>query len=317
MGKVVITSYSYIYKDGNSEQTILNCREYIKNESKIPLISGSEAQLDILKLVRKIKSDTIRLSGGLIEEQFSIDILIDMLAVRVLMKTSTPLRIVQIGSMDGILSYHLASLAGTYNPETSLCCVCNAVGNESGNYWLDWISQVECPPRLSMLAADYDNTQLESGSFDLVVVNGVEHFENPYNVLQEAGRLVKSNGAVLCHVCRQPLLADCFRMIFEQYEQYGNEESGNSIEVFWTINQGQIWAGESGALTDAEVNDWLHKVGAELKHNPDMKTLRSYLADTDICIEKSMKQKRVDFKVRLIELKGRILDKMYPSVCQS
>ena len=313
MGNIAIAAYRYVYKDGNKEKVIIDCKDCIKNKSRIPLTSGSEKQTDILKLVRQISADCRKLSDGRTDPDSCMDILMDLLAARVLMKTAMPLHIVQIGSMDGILSYHLAVLAGKYHPDTSLCCVCNAVGNESGNYWLDWISQVDCPPRLSMLAADYDDTQLQSGHFDLVVVNGAEYFDNPYSVLREAGRLVKRDGAVLCYVSHQPLLSDCFRMIFEEYEEYGEEDSANGTKVFQAISKGQVWTGESGALTETEVNNWLNQVHDVLKQNPDRKTLRAYMADTDACIAKSMRQKRVDLKVRLMELKGRILEKMYPA----
>lgn len=312
MGSIAATAHSYIYNEDGHDKVLINCKNCIENKSKIPLAVGPNEQLDVRKLIVQIQGDCGKIAAKLNVQENFYDYVVNFLAVRVLMKTAMPLRVLQIGSMGGRLSYQLASLIGAYNPESYFCCVCSAVGNESGNYWLDWIAQVEHPPKLSMLAADYDDTQLQAKSFDLIVVNGEEPMEQPYHVLQETGRLLKEGGAVLCYSYKQPLLADCFRMVFGPCEEFGGETQQIDKIVLWASDVKQIWAGETGLLTEAEITAYLDAVQAALRLDTGRDALRVFLSGLDAYVDRAIEQKRVDFKVRLMEMKGRVLDCMCP-----
>lgn len=312
MYDIALVDHRIVFCDKKGEKTLIDCWDCINNKSRIPVRSAvKDHETDILELIIQVRKEYEKWTFDFKEKDALFYMMIDALTARVLMRSAMPLRVLQIGSMDGVLSYHLAFMTGAYNPESHLCCVCSGIGNESGNCWLDWIVHVSSPPKLSMLAADYDDTHLQAGGFDLAVINGTEYFENPYAVLQEAGRLVRQGGAVLCYSDNQPLLTDCFRMIFGNCEEFGEGAAGDGREVLFVQEVFDVWSGESGKLKDSEIDSYLHKVQDILQKNPDIQELRGYISQLDHYVSRAMDEKRIDLKVRLMEIKGRVLDKMY------
>ena len=104
------------------------------------------------------------------------------------------------------MSFHLAYLMGQYNRKSLLCGICDSIGNESGNQWLDRVSLVQEPPELAFSVMDYDEKLIQEKSFDLVIINGREQFREPQAVVENAFRVLKDAGAVLCYEKEQPIL---------------------------------------------------------------------------------------------------------------
>lgn len=220
MGKLVIDNNAFIYIEKDEKKVLLDCRDYLSNKSRVPMHSfeGDLTIPGLLLQLFKLHPQLCEDTDGYMD---SLEMLLmDVLLVSELIKNPRPVRILEIGCGNGVMSYHLATILGLFNEKSSLCCVCNTIGNASGNQWLDKISLVESMPKISMLAADYDETNLESKHFDMVIMNGTSWFEEPVPMLKEAARLVKNEGKLLCYVNQQPLLESCFKLLFEKREEY-------------------------------------------------------------------------------------------------
>lgn len=187
-----------VFVDGYKRKVLLDISHYMKNKSRFPLQYMSDGKDDILGLIFDLKKKHTEMYAGRPDDFFSY-YLLDIIAVSYLIRTATPLKVLEMGATNGILSYHLASLMGKLNPESLLFCVSNVIGNDSENDWLDRISQVEEPPDLASLVSDYDATQLAADHFDIVVLNGTAGIDKPYETVREAERLVKKNGILLCY----------------------------------------------------------------------------------------------------------------------
>ena len=86
---------------------------------------------------------------------------------------------------------------------------------------METISAVEQPPSgLSLLVGNYADTNLKDAFFDMVFINGSTEFANPKDVIAEAVRIGKKSGRLICFSCSQPLLADTFRLFFENRKEY-------------------------------------------------------------------------------------------------
>ncbi|MBQ6886537.1 MAG: class I SAM-dependent methyltransferase [Lachnospiraceae bacterium] len=220
MGKLIVENNAFIYVEKEEKKVLLDCRDYLSNKSRIPMHSFTD-DLTIPGLLLQLFKSHPQLCEGAVDYNDSLEcLLMDVLLVSHLIKSPNPVRVLEIGCENGILSYHLAMILGLFNENSSLCCVCNTIGNNSDNRWLDKISLVEFMPRISMLAADYDETNLESKHFDIVIINGTSCFMEPLAMIEEAMRLVKDAGRVICYVNQQPLLESSFKMQFEKREEY-------------------------------------------------------------------------------------------------
>lgn len=220
MGKLIVENEVFMYMEQEEKRVLLDCRDYLSNKSRIPMHSF-DGDLTIPGLLLKLFKIHPQLGEGGTDYNDSIEnLLIDILVVSELIKSSCSVRVLEFGCTSGIMSYHLATILGLFNKKSSLCCVCDTIGNNSNNQWLDKISLVEYMPRLSMLAADYDETNLESKHFDIVLINGNCGFVEPLPMIKEAMRVVKDEGIVICYVNQQPLLESSFKMLFEKREEY-------------------------------------------------------------------------------------------------
>lgn len=220
MGILTVENNKFIYEERNTKRVLLDCNDYLSNKSRIPMHSFDN-DLTIPGLLLQLFKWHKQLCANQSEDSDVMEaLLIDVLLTAFFIKTPMSKRVLEIGCTKGVLSYHLATLLGRFNVESSLCCVCNKIGNSSNNSWLDMISLVEKVPGLSMLASDYDVMPLESKYFDIVIINGTEDFEEPYPVISEAKRLVKDEGIVMCYADCQPLLESSFKLFFSEREEY-------------------------------------------------------------------------------------------------
>lgn len=220
MGKLIVENNAFIYVEQNEKKLLLDCKNFLSNKSRVPMHSF-DGNLTIPGLLLRLFKLHPQLCENVVEYNDSIEnLLIDVLFVSELIKNPKPVRVLEFGCGNGIMSYHLATILGLFNEKSSFCCVCDTIGNDSNNQWLDKISLVESMPRISMLAADYDETNLESKHFDMVIINGTACFYEPVKMIKEAARLVKNEGKLLCYANQQPLLESSFKMLFDKPEEY-------------------------------------------------------------------------------------------------
>ena len=229
MGMITIENNRFIYTGQGMREVLLDCSDYFSNKSRVPMHSPDGAKT-IPGLILELMKEHCQYLGGSDGESLTY-LLADVLLISHLIGSPLPVRVAEIGADSGIMSYHLAKIMGKMNANSRLCSVCNTVGNESGNQWVDRIVWVEEPPSLSMLVSDYDDTGLQGENFDVVVINGAVWFQEPYDVIREADRLVKKTGIILCHIENQPLLESCFKLFFTERKEYGITPSSSVMVV--------------------------------------------------------------------------------------
>ena len=142
--------------------------------------------------------------------------LLDALLTVRLIRSSKPVWVLEYGSGQGELSAHLAELLGTFHEESMLVCAHDTIELE----WMERISHVEHLPKLSFLAGDFGALGLQSNSFHMVVLNGRTDFQNPYEVVADALRLVRKDGVIFCYTDDCPLLESVFKLFFELREEF-------------------------------------------------------------------------------------------------
>ncbi len=160
--------------------------------------------------------------------------MVDAIVTAEHIKTAEPKKVLELGCVRGILSYHLATIMGKLHPESLLYGINNTIGNESENLWLDYIMQVEELPRIAFAAVDYEDTQLGKEQFDITILNECEQMEETKKIVEEAIRVTKSmeeiglnhkpkrkpngitkadGGKIICLTNHQPfwkLCSDCY-----------------------------------------------------------------------------------------------------------
>lgn len=307
MSEIQYREKRFWYLDGGREQVLIDLRKCMENRSRIPITDPQNHPRSVMRLVMNLQE--LHGNYGLGDDVSFDYMLLDFLAARCLMKTAMPLRAAEIGAMNGVWSFHLASMMGQYNEESTLCCVCNAVGNESGNAWLDRIALVAEPPKLSMLAADYDDTMLQSSGFDLVVLNGSVPLENPYQVIKEAERLIKTGGVILCYARNQKPLSDMFSQVFSGFETFVVDPV---TQVYYLQYQGQSWEDLELVSCREAAEAYLSKLSEDFLRAIGKPGLRSCYQRLEEFIDAAMQEGLTDLKVRLIRCQETVLDMMYP-----
>lgn len=288
------------------DEILLNCNDYISNKSRVPMHAPVEgfSLPDFLSNLHQAYGELF--VEGHAPNDGEAYSYINALLARELIKTSQPVKVAELGCSNGRLSFHLASVLGRFHPESNLCCVCDSIGNESGNFWLDMISLVEAPPKLSMLASDYDDTNLCNNHFEAVIINGSVSFPNMEAVVKEARRLVKSTGVIICFAWRQPELTDYMKKAFSHVEEYTTDDNTiilfasatNAIEepdeiAEWKKEFPRDFAyAETLLVSSSDKKELLHSI-QQLNHHADIATANQI----------------IDVKCKSLELKEKLLVK--------
>jgi len=295
----------FLLNDDEKQVILLNSYELLANKSRLPMHTLKD-NLTIPKLILALKEQHEEISKGTEEQSFPV-YLLDILMTSYLIRTSAPVKVLEIGAVSGILSYHLATLMGELNKESTLCCVSNIIGNESANHWLDRISMVEQPPNLSLIVSDYADTQLASENFDIVVINGTVWFDKPFEILREAERLLKKDGILICHIKKAPLLESSFKLLFSERQEY---ELSPLEKILITISQGESWGKEIEPILETEVSKLLGELLQMVKTERNSDEIRPFIHIIDQYIDKAIKNCDIKMKVELLQLKELILDYM-------
>lgn len=296
----------FMYKYGNEQRTLINFTDYFSNKSSVPLMPKDgfrSIPVFLIELQNKYES---LFTGGYIPYDSDDYFLIDILVSAQLFKSSTPIKLAEFGATNGRLSYHLASVLGRFNEANTLCSVCDSIGNESGNYWLDMISLVENSSQVSFVASDYHDTNLCTGYFDIVVLNGSVELQNPDAIVKEAARLMKTNGTLICYACQQPELANSIRKSFSSVEEYPT-----SFNTTIIVAKGTDIIDESSPINiwKKETENDILSAEIVLRQTCDKNTLlqaaRTMDKHTDIALTNNV----IDIKLKCMALKEKLLIK--------
>lgn len=303
MGKIQFEDNKFLYMDGDACEVLLDCGNFMANKSRIPMHSFEPDALTIPNLVVKCLKQHEALCNGQEEVHNGYEnLILNLLLISELIKTPFPRKVLELGCTSGIVSYYLAAVLGIFDGNNTLCCVSDAVGNTSGNQWLDRISLVKCPPRLTMEAADYDCTMLESESFDIVFINGTVRFEEPYRVIQEAERLVKKEGRLVCYSCNSPLLENSFRLNFSERNEY-------ALKPDVCILTAKRAEREKDAEKDRnrETDAFFAEMLQDLSLPPEKETIRLRIKQCDRLLSENVYKEDTSLKIQLIDIKEQLI----------
>lgn len=229
MGSFATRESKFIYADDEGEKIILDLNDFMKNKSRIPFhsITGDRTVSDIIV---NLMDEHEPVSEGTDEGRYIIEYtLMDTLIFEYAVQTSKPINAVELGAGNGVMSYHLGTIIGILNKESELCCVCSTIGNGSENRWVDAICRIkeDEQPGIRFMASDYDNTILKDSAFDIVVINATEYISDIKGTIEEAKRIVKNKGRILC-MCHENnwLLLDMLAYLIPESEKYSIGEKG-------------------------------------------------------------------------------------------
>ena len=214
MGNLFYNDSRFVYEDqGGESRILLDCGCYLANKSRVPMhrLPGMEYLTIpdlLLGLLEKEK-------GHGEDLEFSAALLDILLASR-LIKTSSPVNVLEYGSANGSLSFHLAEVLGSFHEDSVLVCAYDTIEPE----WMERMAQIQHLPKLSYFAGDFGQLKLSEKYFDIVVINGMVNYLQPEEVINDALRLVTKDGILICYSEEAALLESTFKLYFEQREEY-------------------------------------------------------------------------------------------------
>lgn len=231
MSSLFIRDSKFIYQDIAGERMLLNCNAFLENKSRI---SMHRFQYQLYQTIPELLISLIereQKNGNNLEIPFGI---IDILLTSQLIQTSQPVRMLEYGSGQGLLSCHLAELLGAFHEKSTLVCAYDTIEPE----WMEQISQVDQLPKVSFFAGDFGDFQLQENFFDIVLVNGMINYTEPYQVISDALRLAKDDAVIFCYTNDTPFLENVFQLFFEHREEY---EINSSNKVLMANIRDKSW----------------------------------------------------------------------------
>ena len=110
MVKIVQENGRFIYCNETENKILLDCNRYLENMSRVPM-QQVEGQISIPKLLLDLSHQTAN-SPEIFEGENDIVeyFILDALVIRMLMRSSSAIKVLEMGCTNGRLSYHLASL---------------------------------------------------------------------------------------------------------------------------------------------------------------------------------------------------------------
>jgi len=289
----------------NEKQTIiLNFNNFFANKSCLSLQATDRSySLPFILYDLKTQYENLSLNEENLKDTTDY-FLIDALLSAYLITTSQPVKIAEIGCTNGRLSFHLSTIIGKFNEQSTLCCISNTIGNESGNQWLDMISQAEVSPNLSFMATDYHDTNLNSEHFNIVVINNSVVLNNTDAIVSEAVRILKPNGFLICYA-KQDLVRS-IKDVASSYEEYPVSSDTSVLVVRKkdvTIKPDELYLWKTQAEKDCLL--------AEIVLQEDINTDRlfAYIQTLDSHATIAAKNGFVDIKVNCLLKKEKLLKK--------
>lgn len=220
MNNFVMENNQFIYMDASGKKVVLDCRDCLQNKSRVPFYGEDGIPTIPSILLNLVKKYNDMYEGTKEHIMGFYYALLSALVTAEHIKGAEPKNVLELGCEKGILSYHLASILGKLHPQSLLYCISNTIGNESGNQWLDYISQVEELPKIAFAAVDYEDFHLRDEHFDITIINECEQMEQTKKIIEEAIRVTKPNGKLICLAKYQPFLESVFKLMLPENEEY-------------------------------------------------------------------------------------------------
>ena len=299
MGNLFYNDSRFVYEDqGGESRILLDCGCYLANKSRVPMhrLPGMEYLTIpdlLLGLLEKEK-------GHGEDLEFSAALLDILLASR-LIKTSSPVNVLEYGSANGSLSFHLAEVLGSFHEDSVLVCAYDTIEPE----WMERMAQIQHLPKLSYFAGDFGQLKLSEKYFDIVVINGMVNYLQPEEVINDALRLVTKDGILICYSEEAALLESTFKLYFEQREEY---EITPCRKVLLAKAKDKCWQNASEQNLYSRVQEDLEKAKTLLLQKQPSK---KELSETSECLKKDIQSAvaagKTDLKIRLIECRQEVL----------
>lgn len=298
MSSINVVNSTFMFIDDNgASKPLIEFGDASLNKSRVPLHPAGEG----VETIPRVLSGVMNKNKTLFEEMSGEEKLryaaVSAIVLSEMMKSSEPRKIAAIGSSDAVMSFDLAFTAGKLNPDSELFLISNIIGGE--NSCLDAIVQVKQPPKFSMLFSDYDNTNLAENSFDIVVLCGEADFDKPYEVINEAVRIAKNGGLIVCCCSQDCLLESSFMLTFSQREEYRL----NARDALITARAQDAWL--SGNDIKAELIYTLDMISQALSLS-DKERLRQYSSIVGEYAEQAVREHNCTLKQALITLREKL-----------
>lgn len=215
MSVLVYENNRFMYVDDKGDNILLDCNRYLDNLSRLPFHTNDDS-MTIPRMILELSKDS--------DEYMLMDVLVCAHHI----KSSEPKKVLQLGCGDGVMSYHIGSVLGRMHRESLLYCVSEGFDIRDDE-WLKYVNSIEIKPQIAYSKVDMSNTHLMSDEFDVVVINGNEDFIHPELIINEAVRVLKNSGILICYISKFPLLEDAFKILINDYEEYWEKEKESRV----------------------------------------------------------------------------------------
>lgn len=283
-----------IFSNPEGDTVLLDCAKLLSNKSRVPMhrLPGQSHLTIPDTLVKLFKLQ--QASAGDLAFPFGV---IDALLAARLIRSASPVKVLEYGSGQGELSVHLAELLGVFHDESRLVCAYDSIEPE----WMERISRVEHLPKISFLAGDFGELGLQSGSFDIVVLNGRVNFPDPCEVTADALRLSREDGMIVCYADSSPLLESIFKLFFEERKEFALQPTQ---KILLADTRKACWRIEGPPCVDAGKTAELVRRSIKSGRKAALSALKSLDKD----LKAAVRQKETSKKIQLLEQKETLLE---------
>jgi SAM-dependent methyltransferase len=205
MPTVNLTRAALSYRENGekAEVNIIEFWDYYGNIGAVPLHSLSEKDPNTVPgIIGALQADYDALQKGV---DAPLDAQAVLLTAALLFKQSftmyKPYTVLELGCNQGLLTYSLAKLAYAIHPESRVFALSEDL------YDIPFLNIVNglgvALSCLNLLTTSPTTAVLGDGAFDFTVINGTSHAGNPDLLVQNALRVTKAGGRLVCLTCGQ------------------------------------------------------------------------------------------------------------------
>ena len=130
-----------------------------------------------------------------------------------------PLKVLEVGCNNGLLTYLLVRIARAAHPESHVWTLAEDSFDES---FISTIRNLgdDAVSNLCLLPMNPESDMINSDYFDLTIINGEYFFENISEVMLNAFRVTRPGGHLLSHTNGNRWLRSCFYSLPSECEEY-------------------------------------------------------------------------------------------------
>ena len=225
MSKVFVRNNQFIFQNEHGrEELLLDSYDRLNNYSRIPLhelLDTGEANYviynDILNYINEY--DNIIKKNSNVPDKLSVILTIILITKKLLTKQRN-YRVLEVGSNSGVLTYYLANILHKFNDNNKLFCVTFPTQENNSAKLLDENMLKNIDSFITFIHSTTDDFYLQSGYFDIVIINGSTLFLDPPEIINQAIRCSKDLGLLICLTERQYLLNSYFQVATDDSFEY-------------------------------------------------------------------------------------------------